>query len=810
MAAPVWTLSIDLQTKTATFTSGMAEAAKSARGSFNEIRSAAKESGEGVAAAGLNVRSAIGLVDNTIRGAHAMAIADLVREFQHTAIVMAALPFAVTVAGIAAVAAVAVEVAEKIKEWREAQEKLTEEQTKFGTAINESFNGLDDRILQAGIRADELRNNHLGALSKALELIDHASMQDLVKEFETISKAAEGTFKLLEGHWYTLGIGSAGAVHALDTFKTKYDNLLSQGKDAEAADLLKGTRESAERTLGVMESLGNMRKSGGLFGNIDFSAPANALATLYAGQLQGTQREIQAQKTLVQVLRDQETAQGKIAAIKKLDEQNANTQTSNDASSRASAAARAAAQNQMAIAEQQLASDKAIADARLTITNASVSQRLESDTLFAARDYAIKQEANRQDIAALDKSGKDYQNQLKALQEKQLELEAQHANAVTQLRSRASVEQYKKDLTDLEQSEREKIAATDQGSAERLAAIDAAMKEAQSRGLQETDYYRQLSSQRVETARQEASQEAKLKADASREEADNTFKMAELQMAAESQQRAVANSSRRMTEQQNIAEQLAVANQEFQIKQTALQQQAAALDASGKDYENKLKAIHDKELQLIRQHEIEKTQIENQSTVSRNQRTLAAYNQLEQGIARSTASMLIGQQSFAQMMNQLGSQIVAGMIQNALMAIMANDMTKPSDAAKAAREAFGWGWEHGGPAAPALAPLLAAGAFASVMAFASGTDAVPGVGKGDTVPAMLTPGEGVVPGGVMDGLRKMANSGGFDGSGQTIHVHVKPTYHLQALDGKGIDRTLKNHTNTLTKHFNQQVRRMNK
>jgi hypothetical protein len=112
---------------------------------------------------------------------------------------------------------------------------------------------------------------------------------------------------------------------------------------------------------------------------------------------------------------------------------------------------------------------------------------------------------------------------------------------------------------------------------------------------------------------------------------------------------------------------------------------------------------------------------------------------------------------------------------------------------------------------PFLAPIAAGGAFAAVMAFNSGTDSVPGVGNRDTVPAMLTPGEGVVPGGVMDGLRQMANGGGFDGNGgPTVHVHVKPTYHLQALDGKGIDRTLKSHTNTLTKHFNQQVRRMNK
>ncbi len=45
MAAPVWVLSVDLQAKTATFQSGMAEAAKSARGSFTDIKTGSSEMG---------------------------------------------------------------------------------------------------------------------------------------------------------------------------------------------------------------------------------------------------------------------------------------------------------------------------------------------------------------------------------------------------------------------------------------------------------------------------------------------------------------------------------------------------------------------------------------------------------------------------------------------------------------------------------------------------------------------------------------------------------------------------------------------
>src|SRR6185503_869203 len=45
MAQPVWVLSVDLQAKTAVFQSGLADAAKAARGSFKDISQGAKEAG---------------------------------------------------------------------------------------------------------------------------------------------------------------------------------------------------------------------------------------------------------------------------------------------------------------------------------------------------------------------------------------------------------------------------------------------------------------------------------------------------------------------------------------------------------------------------------------------------------------------------------------------------------------------------------------------------------------------------------------------------------------------------------------------
>jgi hypothetical protein len=96
------------------------------------------------------------------------------------------------------------------------------------------------------------------------------------------------------------------------------------------------------------------------------------------------------------------------------------------------------------------------------------------------------------------------------------------------------------------------------------------------------------------------------------------------------------------------------------------------------------------------------------------------------------------------------------------------------------------------------------------MAFAAGTDRVPGVGRGDIVPAMLTPGEGVVPGGVMDGLSRVARSGGFDGGGTHYHATTHVHLHASALDSDGIDQVFTKHAGKIQRHFENTLRKMNR
>lgn len=813
MAQPVWVLSVDLQTRTATFQTGMAEAARSARSAFGEIGAGAGEMAGAVGKHSVDVRHSLGLVDNVLRGDHMRAFVDLIRIYSQSAIVMGALPFAAVAGGLALIGGVAYEAFEHFHKLQMEQEQLNDSLLKLGTTGNNALRELDDQILKAEEKTAELKNDHVDALRIALELIDHQSMDELVKSLGTVQKAADDAFKKLQNTWYELGADSTGASHALDEFKTKYENLVSLGKSKDASDLLHGTLESAKAILAAQQTIANNRSGGtGLLGPNDSDPEATYAAQVKLREMGAgySKKEMESQQALVTALEQQLGIETRVNELRKQDKGNANLEAGNEAAARRSAAAKESAQAQLAMGESAIAGEKASADAQLEIHNASIEARLASDLDFANREYQLKLAANQAEIAALDKSGKDYQNQLKAANDKALELQQQYDTQVTDLKARASVEINQRELTNLEQGIRQQIEATQQGTAERLAAIDAGIREEQARGLQLTSFYRDLMTQRTEAIRQAAEKQARDTENAAKEQLDDDTKMGELRIAAEKQMMALQDSSRRVTQQQRIAEDTRIANEEYNLKMAALEKERALLEKSGKDESDKLKALQDKEKQLTQQHENELTAIMEKAEQERNQRILAARTQFDDAIARGLTQSIMGHETWSRMLLSLGDQVVSGAIENAIKSMMADDMTKERDAAAAARKMWLAGASLPFPANIVAAPVMAASAFASVMAFEGGTDLVPGVGRGDVVPAMLSPGEGVVPGGVMDGLRQVARNGGFDG-GPHIHVHgVQFAPQIHAIDATGVDKMLEKHQHTFQRHFESTLRRMNK
>jgi hypothetical protein len=804
---PVWVLSVDLQTKTATFQSGLSDAAKSARGAFTQIRSGAGEMGRETSGHMMEARHSVMMLGEEF-GVHLpRALTSFIASIGPIgAALEAAFPFL-------AIALGATLLLEHLAKMRAAGLQLTEDQEKFGTAVNNAFNTFEAKLINSQIRVDELTHNHLDALRLKLELIDHQSMDELAHAFEGLAKDAEVVMKGLEGHWYTFGVGSDEAKRDLEVFQNKYQHLLSLHTEAgrqEATNLLTGTLKTAEDVLHAQQIIKANRDSGG--GQTDDSFQAERLLAINKQSLAVTQSEIDSHEALVGALREQvslEQVSAMTAANNKKADKGADT--SAQAGIRA-AAQREAAESQLRMGEMAVSADRAIAKSQLDIHRASVEERLKSDLDFADREQALHLAANQAEIAALDKSGKDYQNQLKALKDKALEISAQHEAQVTELTARAATEAAARDLRNLEQAEREKIDHTVKGTKARLAVLDAAIKEEESKNLQDTNFYRELLSQRVNLITEMAEEEKKLKAEAGQEEAAHEQKMGELILAAQKQHQELLNSAHHVSDAQRVAQETAAANAEYQIKLKAFQKEEAALDKSGKDYANKLKALQDKEKQLTQQHENEITAIKEKAEEQRNSRILSANNRFADALSSNLTKTLMGHQSFAKMINQLGDQVVSGMIQNAIKSMLTDDMTKERDAAAAARKAFNIGMSIGGPAGIVLGPVMGAAAFAAVMAFQGGTDAVPGVGTGDIVPAMLTPGEGVVPKGVMEGLSNLAKSGGLSGGPAHvthIHgVHFAPTIH--ALDSDGVDTVLEKHQATFQKHFENVLRKQNR
>jgi hypothetical protein len=804
---PVWVLSVDLQTKTASFTSGLGDAARTARGAFSDIKSGGGEMGRAVGGNMMEARHGVMLLGEEF-GIHLpRALTMFISSIGPVGAAMeAAFPFLAIIVG-------ATLLIEHLARLREAGEKLTEDQTKFGTAVLNAFNSLDERLIQAQIKSDELKNDHLGALRGELELIDRQSLAELAKQFDDLAKSADEVFAGLKVSWYQLGIGSDGAKHALIDFQLEYKKLLAEGKNEQASGLLTGTLDQAQRTLNMMQQLSANRTGDGQKGDYqkyeqaaNFLREKNLLSSV-SGDI--TKTEVQSQEALVAALQAQVGIQSRVENLKNKQGKNATDADSNTQSAKAAAAAKEAADHAARMGQQTIAADRAVADAQLAVKHASVEQRLASDIDFADRERAIQLAANAGQIAALDKHSKDYVNQLAALKDKSIEIEGQHAATVTELRAKASIEANTRDITALEQGIREQIAATQQGSAERLAAIDAGIRMEEAHNQQDSNFYRELLTQRVQAARQEAEQEAQIRQQMGKIEAEYETQSGMQILAARQKAIELSESLAKVSMQRRISDQAQASNLEFLVKQAAIRKEAEALDKSAKDYQARLKESQNKEKLLVQQHENDLTAIKVNAEIQRNQRIQAAESQLKNTIADGLTQSIMQHQSWGQMVASIGDQVVSGIIKNSILIALQEDKDRFGYARTAATAAFKWGWEHGGPAAPILAPVMAAVAFAGAMAFEQGTDRVPGVSRGDTVPAMLEPGEGVVPGGVMDGLRNVAKNGGFE-RGHVIHVHATFAPSVQAFDSTGVDGVLEQHADKFHKHIEKTIRRMNK
>jgi hypothetical protein len=298
----------------------------------------------------------------------------------------------------------------------------------------------------------------------------------------------------------------------------------------------------------------------------------------------------------------------------------------------------------------------------------------------------------------------------------------------------------------------------------------------------------------TEGLQKQASEQEKTQQQMNDETLKNAMKSAETQYKIAEEANKHLLQLHKLTAAQAAQEDAAAAQKETAAEVKALNDRLASLNSFDKDYAKEKQRLQNELAQIEQQGDAKVKQIQDQSQVQQLQSLTQAENRMGQIFAQTAAKSILEGKNMAQGMERAGAQMLQQALENLLQMETIQGRKKLSDAKTAAADAYQWA----APAGPIAGGAAAALAFASVMAFERGGE-VPGVGSGDTVPAMLTPGETVVTKALTDQVRGNTGGGGS-------HMTYAPVIH--AVDGDGVERMLKKHSavfhaelkSTLRKH----------
>ena len=243
---------------------------------------------------------------------------------------------------------VVVKAGEKIAEFitknREAAEKLRESQEGFGLTVQKVYNSYREKLLEAGIKTDELRKDHLDALHKQLELIDMQGFDQLAGAFDKLQESAKKTFDNLKSDWLdtvrtflttgSTAAGSSGVAASANKFNTEYQSLLAQGKGTDAQTLLNSTEQREEHIYALMDEVVKHRANPA--SGVAPYAAIDALKKDYgisAGNTFDFQKQYEAQQTFVRSLEVQQNVAASQRQLTSVDKQNATAESGKQASS---------------------------------------------------------------------------------------------------------------------------------------------------------------------------------------------------------------------------------------------------------------------------------------------------------------------------------------------------------------------------------------------------------------------------------------------------------------------------------------------
>src|ERR1700733_9572203 len=185
MSNQVWSLSVDLQTKTAVFTSGLADAAKSARGSFQEIRESAREMGASTGYSMGEARHGVMLLGEEF-GVHLpRGVTTFLASLGPVGGAMeAAFPFLAIIVGATFLIEKLMKLGDEASKSGQAWAGVTDEIKKWGENSKR-------QLLEVQIAADRLSGDKLAELRDTIQLIDLQTLDHLKSEFDGVGKKAD-------------------------------------------------------------------------------------------------------------------------------------------------------------------------------------------------------------------------------------------------------------------------------------------------------------------------------------------------------------------------------------------------------------------------------------------------------------------------------------------------------------------------------------------------------------------------------------------------------------------------------------------
>lgn len=670
----------------------MADAAKSARGAFTDIKSGADEMSAATGYSMTEARHSVTMLADEF-GIHLpRALSTFIAGLGPIGPALeAAFPFVAV--GLAATLLI-----EHLGKVNEEAGKTAQAWRKVGDVGAEAFSVMQDRLLQAEIKADELAGNHLGALERKLQLIDRQTMGEIVGELDKVAAAADTAFSGLEQNWFirmlTGHVDVGPEKQQLEDFISGIDRLKQSGaKPGDIDSLVKVDVEKVQQ---------------------DMTTVWNRLQDLQSRSFDYTDRTGAAQAA-------------------------------------ANARQIAAAQDEWNIKQRELE----------TLTKMQQVAGLGTKVDTVDKDNERTEEANREQAA---------QDQIAEAQQRGLDEYVHRA------------QEAQKKAQDLKNKDAE--------SEEELAHAKMRSDEA---------FYTMIG--KKEEEREKLAQEG------AKDEAEHETRMGELKLAAIKERDQSLLAQGRITAQQMLADEKKAEADEYANQRQALNTELAGLNQQANDYQNRKQALNNKLEELQQQHDNKMQQLDDQAAKKQLTAIQAFANKMQQDYAQGFTQVIMGKESFAKAMQQIDSQLAASALKWALTSLESlatvQGRKRLGDARTAAADAYA---DAGNPITGTIA---AAEAFAKVMSFESG-GIVPGVGKGDTVPAMLTPGETVLTKALTDKLSYASKFGGDSAStppAQHIHNHH---YNISAIDGASVQSMLDKHSSVFERHATSHFRKMNK